>query len=176
MICTRRHAMWLAGGVIASRAFTQPLFAQTRFDIGMRGSARGEQVWFDPIGLSVAPGSVIRFTNRDPGNSHTATTYHPAILDRTRRIPAAAEPWDSDFLLPGENFEVTLSVPGVYDYYCRPHEMSAMVGRIVVGTPADAGWEGCSEDKSDVSAQVLAALPLEDEIIAKGAIKRRDRP
>ncbi|WP_170415896.1 plastocyanin/azurin family copper-binding protein [Ruegeria atlantica] len=174
MNCTRRHALWLAGGTIAVCAVTRSSGAQTVTDVKMRGSARGEKVWFDPLGLSVTPGSTVRFTNRDPGNSHTVTAYHPKYFDRKRRIPAGAEPWDSDFLLPDEYFEVTLTVPGVYDYYCLPHEMAAMVGRIVVGTPADAGWEGLSEDQTDVSDQVLAALPSVEDIIANDAITRKD--
>lgn len=174
MICTRRHAVWLAGGMIASCAATRSSCAQPRIDIEMRGTARGEQVWFDPVAISVPPDSIIRFTNRDKGNSHTATSYHPTLFDRKRRIPANAVPWDSGFLLPDEYFEVTLTVPGVYDYYCLPHEMAAMVGRIVVGTPNDAGWENSSEYQSDVSDQVKAALPLVKEIIAIGVIKQRE--
>jgi len=137
----------------------------------MRGSPRGERIWFDPIGLAVAPGATLQFTNRDPGNSHTATTYHPDVFGRERRIPVEAEPWDSEFLMPGESFEITLSAPGVYDYYCIPHEMAAMVGRIVVGTPDDAEWEGPSEDRNDISAEALSALPAVDAILAMGRIR-----
>jgi len=36
-------------------------------------------------------------------------------------------------LQPGEHFDLTLSVPGVYDYFCAPHEQAGMVGRLVVG-------------------------------------------
>ena len=35
----------------------------------------------------------------------------------------------------------TLIVPGVYDYYCMPHEAVGMVGRIVVGQPLGPGAE-----------------------------------
>ena len=140
----------------------------------MRGSPRGERIWYDPVGLLVSPGTNVRFVNRDPGNSHTATAYHPANYDRKRRIPKAADPWDSDFLLPDEYFEITLTAPGVYDYFCLPHEMAAMVGRIVVGTPADAGWEGSSGDQSDVSEDVLAALPSVEKILSDGIVSRRD--
>ena len=28
-----------------------------------------------------------------------------------------------------------LTVEGVYDYFCAPHEMAGMVGRIIVGRP-----------------------------------------
>ena len=40
---------------------------------------------------------------------------------------------------PGRHFEVTLTVPGVYDYFCAPHEVAGMVGRIVVGRPDRPG-------------------------------------
>jgi len=140
----------------------------------MRGSQRGERIWYDPIGIAVSPGTTIRFINRDPGNSHTATAYHPANYDRRRRIPAGADPWDSDYLLPDEHFEITLTAPGVYDYYCLPHEMATMVGRIVVGTPDDIGWEGISNDKSDVSEDVLKALPMVQKILSEGAVRKED--
>ncbi|MFC0339910.1 cupredoxin domain-containing protein [Paracoccus niistensis] len=80
--------------------------------IEMKGSPRGERVAFVPVGLAVAPGATIRFVNRDAGNSHAATAYHPDILDRLRRIPDTARPWDSGLLLPDEEFEVTLTIPG----------------------------------------------------------------
>lgn len=171
-----RRVILLGGG--ATAALEAPLFvlAQTKVDIEMRGTSRGERIWFDPTGLAVAPGTTIRFTNRDPANSHTATAYHPEILGRARRIPESAEPWESDFLLPDESFEVTLTAPGVYDYYCIPHEMAAMVGRIVVGTPDNAGWEGPSGDLDDISLDVLAALPAVEAILANGSIGMENRP
>ena len=56
------------------------------------------------------------------------------------RIPEGATPWDSGFLVnPGDHFDVTFSVDGVYDYYCLPHEEAGMVGRIVVGKPIGPG-------------------------------------
>ena len=99
----------------------------------MQGRGGGSHVWFDPIGLLVRPGQTVRWTNREAGNVHTATAYHPANLDRPLRIPRAALPWDSDYLMPGESFAVELTEPGVYDYFCIPHEHAGMVGRIVVG-------------------------------------------
>lgn len=87
----------------------------------------------------------------------------------------AAWPRDSGFLLPDEIFEITLTAPGVYDYYCLPHEIAAMVGRLVVGTLADASWEGQSEDTSDVSDEIPAALPPVEPIIAKGVLRQEGR-
>jgi plastocyanin len=172
MICTRRHAVWLGGCAIASVTGSPGAFSQPTNTIEMRGSQRGERIWYDPVGLAVPPGTTVQFINRDPGNSHTATTYHPSNYDRKRRMPSGAVPWDSDFLLPDEYFEITLTAPGVYDYYCLPHEMAAMVGRIVVGTPDDTGWEGSSNDKSDVSEDVLNALPSVQKILSEGAVRK----
>jgi hypothetical protein len=53
------------------------------------------------------------------------------------RTPRDARP--SDVLQPGEHFDLTLSVPGVYDYFCAPHEQAGMVGRLVVGAPTGPG-------------------------------------
>lgn len=168
---TRR--ILLGGGLaaLASRAR-----AHGRVEIVMRGTARGERVWFLPQGLAVPPGTTLRFVNRDPGNSHTSTAYHPDLFGRQRRIPAAAAPWDSDFLLPDQSFEVTLTAPGVYDYYCQPHEMAAMVGRIVVGAPGDPGWEGPAPDSEDLMAEVLAAFPPVETILARGRVEPEGAP
>ena len=117
--------------------------------IEMRSDALGSRVWFDPIGLYVEPGATVRWIVRD--NVHTTTAYHPRNDNHSLRIPKGAAPWDSGFLVhPGDHFDVTLTVPGVYDYYCMPHEAAGMVGRIVVGKPVGPGagaqrfdyWEG----------------------------------
>lgn len=170
MTLARRNLLAMGGGILATLSAPAILGAAAMHAIEMRGTARGERVWFRPYGLAVAVGATIRFVNRDPGNSHTATAYHPDIFERTRRIPQAAAPWDSGFLLPDEGFEVTLAHPGVYDFYCIPHEMAAMVGRIVVGDPASLGWEGPSTDTNDVSPEVLETLPAVKQILAGGQI------
>jgi plastocyanin len=115
--------------------------------VEMRSDPLGSRVWFDPIGLYVKPGTTVRWTARE--NVHTTTAYHPDNDHHPLRIPEGAIPWDSGFLVnPGDHFEVTLTVPGVYDYYCMPHETAGMVGRIVVGKPGGPGsqrfdyWRG----------------------------------
>lgn len=169
-MAARRQVLLLGGGVLATLGLPHLLRAAPVETIEMKGTARGEHVWFAPVGLAVPVGTTVRFVNRDPGNSHTATAYHPEVFDRARRIPKAAAPWDSDFLLPGESFEVMLSAPGVYDYYCIPHEMAGMVGRIVVGQPGDPGWQGPVPDTEDLDPAALAAFPQVDEILARGRV------
>jgi plastocyanin len=175
MMQTRRRILALGGGGLAALAAPRVLRARSLELVEMRGTGRGERVWFSPLALAVAPGTTIRFVNRDPGNSHTATAYHPDLFGRQRRIPDAARPWHSDFLLPDDGFEVTLQSPGVYDYYCVPHEMAAMVGRIVVGTPADAGWTGPAGPSDDLPAGVFAAFPAVEAILLAGRILPEDR-
>ncbi|MCL4674701.1 MAG: hypothetical protein KJZ59_01415 [Pararhodobacter sp.] len=174
MTLARRRVLALGGGILATLTMPSIVRAGPLEVIEMRGTARGERVWFRPHGLAVALGATIRFVNRDPGNSHTSTAYHPDNFDRRRRIPQAARPWDSDFLLPDDSFEVTLTVPGVYDYYCIPHEMAGMAGRIVVGDPGDTGWEGLSRDTADVPSEVLEILPTVEAILDRKRIEQED--
>lgn len=128
------------------------------FDIAMAGTANGSHVWFDPIGLHVPVGTTIRWTNRDAGNAHTATAYE-------RRIPVGSPGWDSDYLLPGETFAVRLTEPGVYDYFCRPHELAGMAGRIVVGAGRSLPY-----DDAALPAAVLGLLPSVEEIVARARV------
>ncbi len=109
-------------------------------EILMRSNLAGSWVSFDPIGLLVKPGTTIRWMVQ--ANVHTTTAYHPRNDHHSLRIPEAATPWDSGYLVnPGDHFEVTLTVPGVYDYFCTPHEAVGMVGRIVVGQALGPGAE-----------------------------------
>jgi plastocyanin len=128
----------LAGFGIVPRVLTRLPGAAGLEVIEMRSDPLGARVWFDPIGLYVEPGTPLRWIVRD--NVHTTAAYHPHNAGHSLRIPANAVPWDSGYLVhPGDHFDITLSVPGVYDYYCLPHEGAGMVGRIVVGTALGPG-------------------------------------
>jgi len=152
--------------------------------IEMRSDSLGAVVWFDPIGLFVRPGTTVRWVVRQ--NVHTTTAYHPRNDHHPLRIPTAATPWDSKFLVnPGDHFEVTLTIPGVYDYYCAPHEAAGMVGRIVVGQPTGPGaerfghWEGQpgTGDWRRVPDAARAAFPSIARIMAQHRVHldgRRD--
>lgn len=175
MIVTRRGAIAVGGLLLAGR-FAGPqgrAWASGDAEIVMRGNADGSRVWFDPIGLQVQPGATIRWINRDPGNSHTATAYHPRMMNRPQRIPTAAEPWDSGYLLPDETFSVTLTLPGVYDFYCVPHEHAGMVGRVVVGESAAPGWSHRMETDEEPLPDVAArAFPQVEEILRRRTVHR----
>jgi plastocyanin len=171
---TRRHLLQAGGGLVAALAFPPlALGASGTVEISMQGRDNGAHVWFDPIGIRIEPGQSIRWTNRDPGNAHTTTAYHPSLFDRPQRIPLRAKAWNSDYLLPNESFAVTLTVPGVYDFYCIPHEHAGMVGRIIVGLPQPGGEN--SRQSSGLTPPPQAALdafPPIEEIMQKGIIRR----
>ena len=147
-------------------------------EIAMRSDTLGSKVWFDPVGILVAPGTTIRWVVKE--NVHTATAYHPKNGHHSLRIPEGAEPWDSGFLVnPGDHFDVTLTVAGVYDYFCMPHEAAGMVGRIVVGKPEGPGalpfdyfkGEAATMDWLAVPAAAQRAFPRIDRILRERLVR-----
>lgn len=117
----------------------------------------GAFVSFDPIGLYLQPGQTVRW--RCVANVHTTTAYHPANDHHSLRIPEDAEPWDSGYLQPGATFKHKFTVPGVYDYYCTPHEAAGMVGRIIVGTAAGPGTRPFDYFRDDPRAKGWRPVP-----------------
>jgi plastocyanin len=157
-----RRAVLRAGGLLLAGLGTPTLVRPTRagdvVDIRLRSDPLGTKVWFDPIGILIEAGQTVRWVNE--ANVHTSTAYHPDNDGHALRIPEAAEPWDSDYLVePGDRFEVTLTVPGVYDYFCAPHEMAGMVGRIIVGRPSGPGTLPFDYFRGDPAAQNWRAVP-----------------
>ncbi|EIM29817.1 plastocyanin/azurin family copper-binding protein [Microvirga lotononidis] len=171
---SRRHILRIGGGLLAGLALPRLPLAAEAVEIQMQGNADGSQVWFNPIGLRIKPGQTIRWVNLDPGNSHTATAYHPKNFERPLRIPEGAEPWNSDYLLPNESFSVTLKDEGVYDFFCVPHEHAGMVGRIIVGEPdrssIDSGPAQAAGGEP-IPEIALRAFPSVDEIMRRGIVR-----
>lgn len=158
---SRRDAL-RAGGLMLAGLVTSlsPLraVAEPVVEIRMRSLDGGGRVWFDPVGLLVEPGTTVRWVVE--ADVHTTTAYHPANDGHSLRIPEAAEPWDSGYLVnPGDAFEVTLTAEGVYDYFCAPHELAGMVGRIVVGAPTGPGSLPFDYFKGDPAKAGWASVP-----------------
>lgn len=102
---------------------------------------------FDPHIVWVESGGTV--TWRLESGSHSATAYHPDV-GAPRRVPEGSASWDSSVLTEaGVTFERTFETPGVYDYFCRPHESAGMVGSVVVGRPGDGG-PGLAAPQSDL--------------------------
>ena len=153
--------------MLATPALPRVLAAQSTVAVRMRSDPEGAHVGFDPIGLRVMPGTVVRWVVE--ANVHTATAYHPANSGHPLRIPEQAEPWDSDYLVePGQAFEVMLTAEGVYDYFCTPHEVAGMVGRIIVCRPRGPATQPPGED---IPAAARVAFPSIKRIMAEGIVR-----
>ena len=172
MTLTRREILGAGGGIAAALSLScLAVWGGEIVEIKMQGNEDGSHVWFDPIGILIKPGQTIRWTNLNPGNTHTTTAYNPANFERPLRIPKAAKSWDSDYLLPNESFSVTFTEQGVYDYFCIPHEHAGMVGRIIVGEPTH-GWAELVGANGDLPEEALKAFPMVEEILTKGIVRR----
>ena len=169
MMLSRRDALRI-GGLLLAGPLIERAAAAEAIDVRMSGDKDGSHVRFEPVGLLIRPGDTIRWINLDKGNAHTATAYHPANADHPLRIPADAAPWDSDYLLPDQSFSVTLTAPGIYDYFCTPHEHAGMVGRIVVA--AEGLPTSPPPGPNPIPGLDGDPFPSVEEIVAKGRVLR----
>ena len=137
------------------------------------------KTYFDPAGVHIAPGDTVRWVQIS--GFHSITAYHPSNDNHELRIPASAKPWDSDILLGSGSsheavFEHVFTVQGVYDYFCKPHEMAGMVGRIVVGDPGNGpgtrpfGYAQGEHWRAVPEAARKAFAPV-GEILTKGVVR-----
>jgi len=163
----RRLLLAAGGGLWLAAVLPGPAHAGEAVEIGMSGTPSGSDVWFRPRGLLVRPGQAVRWVNRDTGNVHTSTAYHPAN-GKPLRMTEGAKSWNSDYLLPGQSFTVVFDRPGVYDYFCLPHEHAGMVGRIVVGE-ADAAPPYAGTD-AQLPPAALAGFPAVAAILKQGRV------
>lgn len=170
MRLARRGLLGLGGLVLAAPALPRAALAAGRVvEIRMRSDPEGAHVGFDPIGVHIRPGTTLRWVVE--ANVHTTTAYHPRNGGHPLRIPEGAEPWDSGYLVePGQAFETVLTVEGVYDYFCMPHEIAGMVGRIVVGRP---GGPGLRPPDESIPAAARAAFPAVGQILARGIVRAK---
>lgn len=159
----RRLLLSAGGGLIVSAALLRKAVAADEVEIALSGTPNGSDVWFRPRGVLIQPGQTVRWVNKDTGNVHTATAYHPEN-GKSLRIPQGAKNWNSDYLMPGESFTQTFEVPGVYDYFCIPHEHAGMVGRIIVGT-VDASQQPYAETDAKLPRAALEHFPKVAQIL-----------
>lgn len=173
----RRRDVMRAGGILLADLALPPIVpaaAAATVEIHMRSNASGSVVGFDPVGVLIEPGQTVRWVC--DANVHTATAYHPKYGHHSLRIPQQATPWNSDFLLPGQHFDVRLTVGGVYDYFCMPHEMAGMVGRIIVRGPGGPGtlpfdyFHATHPDWVPVPPAAQAAFPGIQEIMNRKVV------
>lgn len=90
---------------------------------------------FEPVGLRVQPGDVVKFKN--VSTEHTVSSFHPKFsnpqISFPRRIPNNARGFTSPPFVEDESWLYKFRKPGVYDLFCFPHLPLGMTMRIVVG-------------------------------------------
>lgn len=118
---------------------------------------------YDPAIIWVEQGATVTWEIKNA--SHSVTAYH-SNTDHPLRIPEDAEPFNSTTITDGETFEHTFETPGVYNYYCIPHEPLGMVGLVIVDSPQ--GGPGTTEPGSEIGSiprQKLTTLLQNAEIL-----------
>jgi hypothetical protein len=95
--------------------------------------------------------------------AHSATAYHPDNQNALRRrVPDTAAAWDTEvFGETGAYRNVTFEAEGTHDYFCIPHKMIGMVGRVVVGEPGGPAEESQNPD---------LRLPDSERIVEEGRV------
>jgi plastocyanin len=90
--------------------------------------ANGGVLVFEPSDFTVKSGETITFKNN-------AGFPHNVVFDEDE-VPSGVDiskiSQEEYLNAPGETFEVTLTVPGTYSFYCEPHQGAGMVGKVTV--------------------------------------------
>ena len=73
--------------------------------------------FFDPSSITVRVGTTVVWRNNG---------------QQTHDIHARDGSFDSPLLNPGNTFTFTFTKPGLYPYYCIPHEGDGMIGQVEV--------------------------------------------
>jgi len=87
---------------------------------------------FDPPQVRVRVGEAVEWRNKAIFK-HTVTFDPSKAADPSRVVlPAGAEPFDSGEIDGGKSWRHVFTVPGRYEYVCRPHEDHEMRGVVIV--------------------------------------------
>jgi plastocyanin len=120
--------------------------------------------YFDPPGLWLQLHDQVTWVLRETGGAagHSATAYHPS-QDKELRIPESAQPFNSDVRKRlGSRFTSKFTEPGVYDYFCIPHEDLGMVGRLIIKEATGPGTKPLTQG---VSVAGQSMMPTIEEIL-----------
>lgn len=133
---------------------------RSEIEVEMVADESGEH--FSPHLVHIESSGTVEWVLESGG--HDTVAYHPDTHGSQRRIPEAADPWESERLADdGDTFERTFEVDGVYDYVCTPHEETGMVGTIVVGRPDPAEQPGLKPPADDLPDTAIEQLERYNE-------------
>ncbi|MBT8413316.1 MAG: pseudoazurin [Boseongicola sp.] len=80
-----------------------------------------ERQVFNPPVIKIAEGDSVNFVSTDRGHNSASNAD---------MLPEGAEEWKGGI---NDDIEVTFTEPGVYGYFCTPHQSAGMVGLVLVG-------------------------------------------
>jgi plastocyanin len=87
---------------------------------------------YKPEKVTVKVGDTIEWKNTSL-ITHTVTADPAFARDRSHvLLPAGVAPFNSGEMPRHATFRYTFTVPGLYRYFCIPHEKMGMVGEVVV--------------------------------------------
>lgn len=109
---------------------------------------------FEPASLRVAPGTTVRFVNRDP-------MTHNVVNASRETLGKAPEAFRSPNLGPNESWSVTLDAEGTYPILCTVagHYLAGMTGEIIVAQDAAEPHAAHEAAAADGAAGPQAAAP-----------------
>lgn len=99
-----------------------------------------DELTFEPENIEVSAGTTVTWENVG-AVAHSVTAYEDNIPDDASYFAsggfdsesAANDAYpDEGSIAEGETYEYTFETTGTYEYYCIPHEMSGMVGKVKV--------------------------------------------
>jgi hypothetical protein len=124
-----------------------------------------------PCPSSLVAGETLRWVYPDSAMLTHTTTECGDDCDS----PTDAPLWDSGVLRPGDTYDVTFSMPGIYNYYCRVHPQQRGIIRVlepdspatptpVPTPPPRLGDVDCSGAVTSIDAALI--LQLEARLLA----------
>jgi plastocyanin len=158
-----KRSLWLAAlSLLMVSAFAPMAWAQ-RDEV----TANMEDNFFDQANMTVEPGTTVTWVQSGK-NPHTTTSYDGL--------------WDPGMIESGSNvtFSFTFEKPGIYDYYCMPHESLGIVGSVTVTGSASASASASARAEAETLADtggpslaIAAALLLAGSGVLSFAVLRR---
>lgn len=87
---------------------------------------------FAPDPVTITAGGTVEWRNTSL-MTHTVTADPAKVKDPSEiSLPQGAAPFDSGEIARGQVWRQTFTVPGTYQYICRPHDWAGMTGVIEV--------------------------------------------
>ncbi len=87
---------------------------------------------FMPARVTIKVGQTVEWKNTSV-LVHTVTADPKLAVNKEHvRLPKGAKPFNSGNIAPDATFSHKFTVPGLYRYFCIPHEATGMVGEVLV--------------------------------------------